>query len=47
MTILWVRHLLAPINYAPSNPELAERVQADIDAFFEENPDVKKRGYPN
>ena len=33
-------------NYAPSNPELAERVQADIDAFLEENPDVKKEDIP-
>ena len=46
MTILWVRHLLALNNYAPSNPELAERVQADIDAFLEENPDVKKEDIP-
>ena len=33
-------------NYAPSNPELAERVQADIDAFLEENPDVEKEDIP-
>ena len=27
-------------NYAPSNPALAERVEADIEAFLAKNPDV-------
>ena len=28
-------------NYAPSNPELVERVEADMALFLEKNPDVK------
>ena len=28
-------------NYAPSNPELVERVEADMAFFLEKNPDVK------
>lgn len=33
-------------NYAPSNPALAERVEADIQAFLEANPDVEKEDIP-
>ena len=33
-------------NYAPSNPALAERVEADIEAFLEANPDVKREDIP-
>lgn len=33
-------------NYAPSNPALTERVEADIEAFLEENPDVKREDIP-
>lgn len=33
-------------NYAPSNPALIERVEADIEAFLEANPDVKREDIP-
>ena len=33
-------------NYAPSNPALTERVEADIEAFLEANPDVKREDTP-
>lgn len=33
-------------NYAPSNPALAERVTADIEAFLAKNPGVKKEDIP-
>lgn len=33
-------------NYAPTNPALAERVSADIEAFLEKNPDIKKEDIP-
>lgn len=33
-------------NYAPSNPALMERVEADIEAFLEKNPDVKREDIP-
>lgn len=33
-------------NYAPSNPALAERVEADIEKFLEANPDVKREDIP-
>ena len=33
-------------NYAPSNPALTERVEADIEAFLEANPDVKREEIP-
>lgn len=33
-------------NYAPSNPVLTERVEADIEAFLEANPDVKREDIP-
>lgn len=33
-------------NYAPSNPELTERVEKDIEAFLEKNPDVKREDIP-
>ncbi|HIV29662.1 MAG TPA: potassium-transporting ATPase subunit KdpC [Candidatus Pullichristensenella excrementipullorum] len=33
-------------NYAPSNPALAERVQADLEAFLAKNPDVKAEDIP-
>lgn len=33
-------------NYAPSNPALAERVEADIQAFLEKNPEVKREDIP-
>ena len=33
-------------NYAASNPALAERVEADIEAFLEANPDVKRKDIP-
>jgi potassium-transporting ATPase C chain len=33
-------------NYAPSNPDLAARVEADIAAFLEKNPDVKREDIP-
>lgn len=33
-------------NYAPSNPALTERVEADIEAFLARNPDVKQEDIP-
>ena len=33
-------------NYAPSNPALTERVEVDIEAFLEANPDVKREDIP-
>lgn len=33
-------------NYAPSNPALTERVEADIEAFLGKNPDVKREDIP-
>lgn len=33
-------------NYAPSNPELAERVENDIGEFLEANPGVKREDIP-
>ena len=33
-------------NYAPSNPALAERVEADIETFLAKNPGVKKEDIP-
>ncbi len=33
-------------NYAPSNPALTERVEADIEAFLEANPGVKREDIP-
>ena len=33
-------------NYAPSNPALTERVEADIQAFLEKNPEVKREDIP-
>lgn len=33
-------------NYAPSNPDLAARVEADIESFLEKNPDVKREDIP-
>lgn len=33
-------------NYAPTNPALTERVEADIQAFLEKNPDVKREDIP-
>lgn len=33
-------------NYAPSNPALSERVETDIKAFLEKNPDVKREDIP-
>lgn len=33
-------------NYAPSNPDLAARVEEDIARFLEKNPDVKKEDIP-
>lgn len=33
-------------NYAPTNPELVKRVEADMEAFLEANPDVKKEDIP-
>ena len=33
-------------NYAPSNPELIKRVEADMEKFFEENPEVNKNDIP-
>lgn len=33
-------------NYAPSNPALTERVEADIEAFLAANPDVKREDIP-
>lgn len=33
-------------NYAPSNPELSERVEKDVEAFLEKNPDVKREDIP-
>lgn len=33
-------------NYAPSNPELVERVEADMALFLEKNPDVKPEDIP-
>ena len=33
-------------NYAASNPALAERVEADIEAFLESHPGVKKEDIP-
>lgn len=33
-------------NYAPSNPMLSERVEADMEAFLEKNPEVKREDIP-
>lgn len=33
-------------NYAPSNPALAERVEADLEAFLEANPEIKREDIP-
>ena len=33
-------------NYAPSNPELVKRVEADISKFLEKNPTVKREDIP-
>ena len=33
-------------NYAPSNPALVERVQADIEAFLDANPGVRREDIP-
>lgn len=33
-------------NYAPSNPALVERVEADMDEFLAKNPDVKMEDIP-
>lgn len=33
-------------NYAPSNPALTERVEADIEAFLAANPEVKREDLP-
>ena len=33
-------------NYAPSNPALTERVEADIEAFLEANPGLKREDIP-
>ncbi len=33
-------------NYAPSNPALTERVEADIEEFLEENPGVSREDIP-
>lgn len=33
-------------NYGPSNPALLERVQADMEEFLKNNPDVKKEEIP-
>ncbi len=33
-------------NYAPSNPELVERTENDIEKFLEENPSVKREDIP-
>ena len=33
-------------NYAATNPALAERVEADIKAFLEKNPGVKREDIP-
>lgn len=33
-------------NYAPSNPALAERVEADIEEFLAANPDVTREDLP-
>lgn len=33
-------------NYAPSNPALTQRVEADIEAFLAENPGRGAGGYP-
>ena len=33
-------------NYAPSNPALVERVEADIQNFLKKNPEVKRKDIP-
>ena len=33
-------------NYAPSNPALVERVEADMEAFLAKNPDVERGDIP-
>lgn len=33
-------------NYAPSNPALKERVEADLEVFLEKNPAVKREDIP-
>ncbi|WP_342601212.1 potassium-transporting ATPase subunit KdpC [Psychrobacillus sp. FSL H8-0483] len=33
-------------NYAPSNPELQKRIEADIEAFLKSNPKVKREEIP-
>lgn len=38
--------LPATTNYAPSNPALTERVEADIEEFLAANPGVKREDIP-
>lgn len=33
-------------NYAPSNPALVERLEADMEAFLEKNPEIKREDIP-
>ena len=33
-------------NYAPSNPELQERVDQDIERFLEKNPEISREDLP-
>lgn len=33
-------------NYAPSNPALVERVEADMEAFLGKNPEIKREDIP-
>lgn len=33
-------------NYAPSNPALVERVEADMETFLEKNPEIKREDIP-
>lgn len=33
-------------NYAPSNPALVKRVEADMEAFLEKNPEIKREDIP-
>ena len=48
-TTTWQRNLGAgpgSNNYAPSNPALTQRVEADIEAFLAENPGVAREDIP-
>lgn len=33
-------------NYAPTNPDLTERIEADLEKFLSSNPDIKREDIP-